>query len=113
MSGKTFWFLSETVGDGDEDLGRILMRNLIYSLARAEERPSRLMFMNGAVRLTCRDSASLDDLRMLAEAGAVIKSCGTCLDYLGLSDTLAVGEVGDMKGSVGALAAAPDVVTVA
>jgi selenium metabolism protein YedF len=110
---KTFWIITDTLGSGDEQLGRALLRNLIYSLARAEDRPERLMFMNGGVRLTCEGSDSLDDLRLLAEAGTVIKSCGTCLDFLGLKDNLAVGEVGDMVGSAGVLAGPADVVTVA
>jgi selenium metabolism protein YedF len=110
---KTFWFVSDTLGTGDEELGRLLMRNLIYSLARADASPERVMFMNGGVRLTCEGSPVLDDLRMMAEAGTIVKSCGTCLDFLGLKDSLMVGEVGDMAGSAGVLASGADVVTVA
>lgn len=110
---KTFWFVSETLGSGDEQLGRLLMRNFIYSLARGDERPERLMFMNGGVRLACNGSDSLDDIRLMAEAGTIVKCCGTCLDFLGLKDELAVGEVGDMAGSAAVLAGSADVVTVA
>jgi selenium metabolism protein YedF len=110
---KTFWFVSDTLGSGDEELGRILMRNFIYSLARGEAVPERLMFMNGGVRLVCEGSESLVDIRRMAEAGVIVKACGTCLDYLGLKDILAVGEIGDMTGSAGVLAGSADVVTVA
>jgi selenium metabolism protein YedF len=110
---KTFWIVTDKLGTGDEDLGRILMRSFLYSLARAEARPARLMFMNSGVRLVCEGSESLDDIRLLAESGVVVKACGTCLDFLGLRDALLVGEVGDMAGSVAALAGDPDVVTVA
>lgn len=110
---KTFWILSDRLGSGDEELGRVLMRNFLYSLARAEARPARVMFMNAGVRLACKGSESLDDLRLLAGAGVPIKACGTCLDFLGLKDDLVVGEVGDMLGSVAALSGAGDVVTVA
>jgi selenium metabolism protein YedF len=110
---KTFWFTTDTLGSGDEELGRLLMRNLIYSLARAAERPERLMFMNGGVRLTCEGSPALEDIKAMADAGTIVKSCGTCLDYLGLKDNLAVGEIGDMAGSAGVLAGGADVVTVA
>jgi selenium metabolism protein YedF len=110
---KTFWFVSDTVGSGDDELGRVLMRNLIYSLTRSELRPDRLLFMNGGVRLTCEGSDVLADLRMMAEAGTIVKSCGTCLDFLGLKEKLAVGEIGDMAGTAAVLAGGADVVTVA
>lgn len=110
---KTFWFTTDTLGRGDDELGRVLMRNFIYSLARIERRPERLMFMNGGVRLVCEGSDCLESIRLLAEAGTIVKACGTCLDFLGLKDSLAVGEVGDMAGSVAALAGDADVVTVA
>jgi selenium metabolism protein YedF len=110
---KTFWFTTDRLGTGDDELGRILMRNFVYSLARADERPERLMFMNGGVRLTCEGSECLDSIRLMADAGTTVKSCGTCLDFLGLKDALAVGEIGDMAGSAGVLSGGSDVVTVA
>jgi selenium metabolism protein YedF len=110
---KTFWFVTDSLGTGDEELGRLLVRNLIYSLARTEPAPERLMFMNGGVRLVCEGSPALDDIKALAEAGTIVKVCGTCLDYFGLKENLAVGEIGDMAGSAGVLAGGADVVTVA
>ena len=110
---KTFWFTTDNLGAGDEELGRLLMRNLIYSLARSESRPARLMFMNGGVRLTCQGSPALEDICAMAQAGTIVKSCGTCLDYLGLTEQLAVGEIGDMAGSAAVLAGDSEVVTVA
>jgi selenium metabolism protein YedF len=110
---KTFWITTDMLGTGDERLGRVLMRNFLYSLARNADAPARVMLVNGGVRLACEGSESLDDLRLLAEKGAVVKACGTCLDFLGLKESLAVGEVGDMTGSVGALAGDAEVVTVA
>lgn len=110
---KSFWIVTDRLGSGDEELGRMLMRNFLYSLARTGAKPARVMFMNGGVRLVCEGSDSLDDIRLLAESGVVVKACGTCLDFLGLKDALAVGEIGDMGGSVGVLAGDGDVVTVA
>jgi selenium metabolism protein YedF len=110
---KTFWIVTDRIGSGDDELGALLMRNLLYSLARAETKPARVLFSNGGVRLTCEGSESLDDLRLLLDAGVVVKSCGTCLDFLGLKDALAVGEIGDMAGLVGVLSGDAGVVTVA
>ncbi len=110
---KTFWIVTDRIGRGDDELGAVLMRNFLYSLARADARPARVLLGNAGVRLACEGSGSLDDLRLLAEAGVPVKSCGTCLDYLGLKDALAVGEVGDMAGLVDTLSGETDDVTVA
>ena len=53
-------------------------------------------FYNGGARLTCEDSASLEDLKNLASLGVEILTCGTCLNHYGLTDKLAVGDVTNM-----------------
>jgi len=110
---KRVFITSDRIGAGDDELGRRLMHNLIYSLARNADRPAAVMFMNAGVRLCCEGSESLHDLRLLADNGVAIKACGTCLDFLGLKDALAVGEVGTMPDTVAALMGADDIVTVA
>lgn len=110
---KRLLILSDRIGRGDDELGRLLMRNFLYSVARAPEPPAAIMFMNEGVRLVCEGSESLDDLRLCVENGVVVRACGTCLDYLKLSDAVAVGEVGTMPQSVEALLGADDIVTIA
>lgn len=110
---KRILIQSDRFGSGDDDLGRILMRNFLYALAREEQRPAAVMLANGGVRLACEGSDSLGDLALLAENGVAIRACGTCLDYLGLMDKLAVGEVGTMVQSVGAICGDDEIVTVA
>ena len=86
-------------------------KSFLYSLARNDERPGAVVLMNEGVRLACTGSASLDDLRLLAESGVLVRACGTCLDFFGLKDELAVGEVGTMPDSVAGLIA-DDVLTI-
>ncbi len=102
---------TDRIGRGDDELGRILMKNFLYSLARNAQRPSAVMLMNEGVRLACAGSDSLDDLTLLTEDGVAIKVCGTCLDFLGLKDSVEVGAVGTMPDSVAALMA-DDVLTI-
>ena len=104
--------VTDTIGRDNAELGAILMKNFVYSLARNAEAPKAVMFMNEGVRLACDGSPVLDDLRILAENGVPVKVCGTCLDFLGLKDALAVGEIGTMPGAVEALVA-DDVLTIA
>jgi selenium metabolism protein YedF len=108
---KRVLITSDTIGDNAE-LGAILMRNFLYSVARNDVLPLAVVLMNEAVRLACNGSASLDDLKLLAEKGVAVKACGTCLDFLGLMDELAVGEVGTMVDSVAGVLGPDDVVTI-
>jgi selenium metabolism protein YedF len=109
---KRILILSDRVGRGDDDLGRLLMKNLIYALARADDAPRALTLMNEGVRLACQGSESLDDLSLCVERGVAVKSCGTCLDVLGLKESVVVGDVGTMVDSVAALLGEDDVVTI-
>jgi len=109
---KVVFVNSDRIGDGDGPLGENLMRSFLYSLARTEAKPDALLFMNTGVKLTCEGSGALADIKLLAEDGVAIKSCGTCLDYYGLTEKLAVGEVGTMNGTVETFMAADDVVSI-
>ena len=108
---KRVLIITDRIGRGDDDLGRILMKNFLYSLARNAEKPGAVMLMNEGVRLACTGSDSLDDLALLADNGVPVKVCGTCLDFLGLKEDLVVGAVGTMPDSVAALIA-DDVLTI-
>ena len=103
---------TDKIGRDNAELGTVLMKNFVYSLARNPQSPKAVMLMNDGVRLACNGSACLDDLRILAENGVPVKVCGTCLDFLALKDELAVGEVGTMPASVEAMVA-DDVLTIA
>ena len=104
MSKRVF-ITTDRLGKGDDELGAVLMKNFLYTLARQDVPPLAVMLMNGGVRLACTGSASLDDLTLLAEKGVPVKACGTCLDYFGLTEQLQVGVVGAMSDSVAALMA--------
>ncbi|MHB9003032.1 MAG: sulfurtransferase-like selenium metabolism protein YedF [Coriobacteriia bacterium] len=104
---------TDHLGSGDADLGRVLMRNFLYSLARAERMPAAVMLANEGVRLACEGSEALDDLRLLVEAGVTVRSCGTCLDFLDLNESLAVGVVGTMVELVDAVTGDDTIVTIA
>ena len=95
-NGVVIQVTSDAMGTGDDELGRKLIKGFIFSLTQLPELPRTMLFYNGGARLTCEGSASLEDLRNLADAGVEILTCGTCLDHYGLADKLAVGEVTNM-----------------
>lgn len=87
---------SDKMGEGAEELGRILMKGFIYSLTESLPYPSTILLFNDGVKLTIEGSESLEDFKILQEAGVEILSCGTCLNYYDIADKLQVGEVTNM-----------------
>jgi intracellular sulfur oxidation DsrE/DsrF family protein len=55
------------------------------------------------VRLAVDGSDSLVNLRRLADQGVEVLACGTCLEFYGLKDSLAVGRVTNMYEIAGLL----------
>lgn len=102
---------SRFFGQGDEELGKILMRSFLYSLSEMHGRITDIIFMNSGVFLTTEGSEVLDILEGLAEEGAEVLSCGTCLDFYGLKDKLAVGSVTNMYTATEILASASRSIT--
>lgn len=84
---------SDAIGNGDDELGRILMRAFMPTFLEVEPLPDVIIFMNSGVKLTASDSLVLEDLQALASEGVEIFVCGTCLNYFDLTDKIAVGEI--------------------
>lgn len=87
---------SNKMGQGEEELGKILMKSFIYTVSQTEPYPENIVFFNSGVYLTCEDSPVLDDLKALQSKGVDIQSCGTCLDYYNLKKKLKVGGISNM-----------------
>lgn len=81
------------LGRGDDELGAVLMRGVLYAMSQRDEVPRRMIFYNSGAYLTGAGSASLEDIRELERRGTEVLTCGTCLDYLGIKDELAVGGI--------------------
>lgn len=81
------------LGRGNDELGGVLMKGVLYAMAQRDVVPRKVIFYNSGAYLTSEDSASLDDIRELERRGTEILTCGTCLDYLGIKEKLAVGGV--------------------
>jgi len=99
------------MGAGSEELGRVLMKAFLKTLSEATIKPRTLVFYNTGVHLTCAGSEHLDALGHLVQEGVEIISCGTCLDFFGLKEQLAVGRVTNMFEIVETLSGADRIVS--
>jgi len=97
VRGKTVVFVSsDEMGSGDPELGRVLLKNFVFTLTETDTPPDTLLFVNAGVRLTTEGSEVLEALDKLACLGVDIASCGLCLDFYGLKEKLAAGRVTNM-----------------
>lgn len=101
QSGKVvFMIASDRLGDGSDELGKLLMKNFIHSLLEASELPSRILFLNSGVQLTTAGSDVLEALGKLSGMGVEILSCGLCLDFFGIKDKLLAGSTTNMLTTI-------------
>lgn len=101
---------TDSMGRGNDELGTVLIKGFLFAVSRLETLPKTVLFYNGGAKLTTEDSASLEDLRLMEQQGVEILTCGTCLNYYGLTDQLAVGSVTDMYTIVERLSRAEKVI---
>ncbi|MBQ2446261.1 MAG: sulfurtransferase-like selenium metabolism protein YedF [Oscillospiraceae bacterium] len=101
---------SATMGSGSEELGKLLMKGFIYALSQQETLPKAILFYNGGASIPTEGSVSLEDLKSMEAQGVAIYTCGTCLDFYGLKDKLAVGSVTNMYSIVELLSQADHII---
>ena len=101
---------SDRLGDGPEELGRLLMKNFIITLLESAELPDKMLFVNRGVLLATEGSELLEALEKLGNRGVEILSCGVCLDFFGKRGQLVAGLVTNMFSIVEALMAGSRVI---
>lgn len=87
---------SDTLGNGDDRLGAVLMKSYMFALCESDDIPANMLFLNGGVKLTTEGSDCIDSLKKLQDKGVKISSCGTCLDFYGLKEKLIIGDITNM-----------------
>lgn len=87
---------SEQMGTGDEEFGKKLLENFIYSLSEQDELPKKIIFYNSGVKLPCLHEKAINDLKAIEKFGTEILACGLCLDFYHLKEKLQVGSVTNM-----------------
>jgi len=111
-SGKDYvvCIKNELMGEGDPELGRILMETFVAHLKLQERLPTHVVMYNGGVKLARKQSPVCAALTELEELGTRIMLCGTCIDYYGLQTDIGVGMISNMVVITETLASAGHVV---
>lgn len=101
----------DTMGSGELELGRNLVRMFLYTLDQGDNLPSTIVCMNRGVYLAAEDEQCIATLRSLHQKGVEVLVCGTCINYYGLLGKLQVGTVGNMHDITQRFLAAPRTIT--
>ena len=99
-----------TMGSGDAKLGTSLMKAFVFALTKQDHLPEAILCYNTGAYLTCEGADTLEDLKLLESEGVNILTCGTCLDFYGLKEQLAVGSVTNMYDIVERMESAAQII---
>ncbi len=102
---------SDGMGAAEEALRHKLLRVYLTMLLENGLYPGAICFYAGGVKMAAQDSPVLDLLKELETKGVQLILCGTCLQYFGLTDKIAVGIVGGMSDILLAQLMASKVIT--
>ena len=98
------------MGTGDPKLGTSLMKAFVFALTKQDQLPDTILCYNTGASLTCEGADTLEDLKLLESEGVTILTCGTCLDFYGLNEKLAVGGVTNMYDIVERMESAAQII---
>jgi len=101
---------SDKMGDGDDDLGHLLMSNFIKALKDLDKLPQKILFYNKGVTIVTKDSPLIDHLKDLEKMGVELLLCATCVNHYSLSDQIGAGIMSNMYAIAEAMASAGNIV---
>lgn len=87
---------NDKMGEGNDDLGSILMKGFLNAIIEQDNLPSHMIFYNMGIFLASKNSAVFKTLQKLEEMGVQIIICGTCVDYYDVKSRIRVGVISNM-----------------
>jgi selenium metabolism protein YedF len=101
---------SDKMGDGDDDLGRLLITNFIKALKDLDKLPQHIVFYNKGVTLAVKDSPVIEHIKDLDKMGVEMHLCATCVNHYKLEDRVAVGTLSNMYSIAEIMASAGNII---
>jgi selenium metabolism protein YedF len=95
---------SDKMGEGDEQLGLLLMTTFINAMKELDELPQKLLFYNNGVKLVTNNSPVIETLRDLEKMGVELMLCGTCVNHYSLASEIGAGTISNMYTMAGIMA---------
>jgi selenium metabolism protein YedF len=101
---------SDKMGDGDDDLGHLLMVNFIKALKDLDRLPVKIVFYNKGVTIVTKSSSVIEHLRDLEKMGVELLLCATCVGYYKLEEEIGAGILSNMYVIAESMASAGSII---
>jgi selenium metabolism protein YedF len=89
-------FTSDKMGDGDEELGHLLMTNFVKAIRDLDVLPRKMVFYNRGVSLGAEGSPVIGHLKEIEKMGVAMLLCATCAKYYSLEEKIKIGTLSNM-----------------
>jgi selenium metabolism protein YedF len=103
-------FTSDRMGDGDEELGHLLIINFVKAIKDLDSLPDKIVFYNKGVFIGAESSSVSDYLKEIEKMGVVLLFCATCVKYYSLEEKIKVGTLSNMFEIAQVMASASNIV---
>lgn len=97
---------SNKMGEGEDELGYLLMINFIKALKDLDQLPAKMVFYNNGVKLATKSSPAIEHLKDLEKMGVELMLCATCVNFYCLDTVIGAGIVSNMFSIAEAMASA-------
>lgn len=94
MNKRVVLISSETLGKGDDELGKVILENFLVNIKKNP--PQVIFLMNSGVKLATESSLLSVHLEELHNNGVQVLSCKTCVDHFGIEEDIIAGEISTM-----------------
>lgn len=89
-------FTSDKMGDGDAELGHLLMTNFINSIKDLDALPGKMVFYNRGVILGAEGSPVINQLIEIEKMGVTLLFCATCVKFYSVEEHIKIGTLSNM-----------------
>lgn len=103
-------FSSDKMGEGDDELGHLLITNFIKAVKDLDVLPGKMVFYNKGVALGSDDSPVVEHLREIEKMGVGLLLCATCVKYYSLEEKVNIGSLSNMFEIAQAMASTGNVI---
>ncbi|MEC0371731.1 DsrE family protein [Paenibacillus chibensis] len=96
MQSKVIFLTTDSLGNGERELGTQILETYFTLLKQREQLPAAIFCANRGVLALTEQSLASVHLKELADKNVQVLACATCVDYYGIREQLTVGEISSM-----------------